>query len=278
MCNNISISISDHGSKFNLGARFVQTIKFDKISKAKILQLYHTMGSCFSMPNRHEQQKATISQTTPLLHDWDSFVKEPPTQLDAELKELMYRLLNQLDSGSWRPNVNNPEQSHHPRDAAVRAYESQLRSGLSAILGYGPISQKQSWSDALEFARAVIQEPQDTIERSRASWARSCSVIYRELMTRFGQEVRSMAEQGCTQLVNDHYLGERLSVSHVDKKNRLSTDLSQVKAWSRISSSRQLSRNRSLSMWHFALLFGSFCLALSRRGIEIFSLMPLVDM
>ncbi|KAL5085866.1 hypothetical protein Trisim1_009936 [Trichoderma cf. simile WF8] len=176
------------------------------------------MGSCFSMPNRHEQQKATISQTTPLLHDWDSFVKEPPTQLDAELKELMYRLLNQLDSGSWRPNVNNPEQSHHPRDAAVRAYESQLRSGLSAILGYGPISQKQSWSDALEFARAVIQEPQDTIERSRASWARSCSVIYRELMTRFGQEVRSMAEQGCTQLVNDHYLGERLSVSHVDKK------------------------------------------------------------
>ncbi|KAL6798141.1 hypothetical protein J3E68DRAFT_425385 [Trichoderma sp. SZMC 28012] len=176
------------------------------------------MGSCFSMPNRHEQQKATISQTTPLLHDWDSFVKVPPNQLDAKLKEMIYRLLNQLDSGSWRPAVNNPEQSHLPRDAAVRAYESQLRSGLSAILGYGPISRKQSWSDALEFARAVIKEPQDTVERSKAIWTRSCSVVYRELMTRFGQEVRSMAEQGCTQLVNDHYLGERLSVPHVDKR------------------------------------------------------------
>ncbi|TFB02901.1 hypothetical protein CCMA1212_005352 [Trichoderma ghanense] len=144
----------------------------------------------------------------------------PPTydHLDAASQALIYRLLDELDSGSWKPLPSVSEKPHEPSERAVRAYVSQMRNGLSALLGYGPISRNQSWSDALAYARAVIQEPTDSVQRSKATWARSCSSIHRELKTRFGPAVISTAIQGCQQLIKDHYDGKRLAVSHVDKK------------------------------------------------------------
>ncbi|KAL7806680.1 hypothetical protein V8C44DRAFT_367795 [Trichoderma aethiopicum] len=139
-------------------------------------------------------------------------------QLDAASQALVYRLLDELDSGSWKPVPSGDEKPILPSDRAVRAYVSQMRNGLSALLGYGPISRNQSWSDAVAYARAVIQNPTDSVQRSKASWARSCSSIHRELKTRFGPAVISTAVKGCQKLIDDHYNGKRLAVSHVDKK------------------------------------------------------------
>ncbi|KAL7914217.1 hypothetical protein GGI35DRAFT_467369 [Trichoderma velutinum] len=176
------------------------------------------MNSCSSMPNHHDNAKDASDAASSVLHSRDSLVKPPLNQVDPELQILIYKLLDQLDSGHWNHTANETDRSCHPSDAVVRTYTSQMRSGLLTLLGFGPASRKKSWSDAVAYARAVIQEPQDNVQRSKATWARSCSVIHRELKKRFGQAVKSMAVQGCTQLVTDHYLGNRLSVSHADKE------------------------------------------------------------
>ncbi|PTB65579.1 hypothetical protein BBK36DRAFT_1121193 [Trichoderma citrinoviride] len=189
------------------------------------------MGSCNSIPLRRQRQpshpKSEDGPSKPtsrgLRHRFKLLrhrVKPSPTspQLDKSSQELIYRLLDELDSDTWKPLPTEDEKSPQPSDRAVRIYVSQMRNGLSALLGHGPISGNQSWSDAMAYARAVIQDPKDTVERSKATWTRSCSSIQRELMTRFGPATISTAIQGCRQLVDDHYHGKRLAVSHVDKK------------------------------------------------------------
>ncbi|UKZ83056.1 hypothetical protein TrVFT333_010857 [Trichoderma virens FT-333] len=163
------------------------------------------MGSRIPITKLHEHPKDSSSNTSTVVQDWDKLVKPQPNQVDVKLKALIYRLFDELDSGSWNSRINETGGSCQPSNAAVRAYVSQLRNGVSIILGQGPIPRNQSWSDAVAYARAVIQEPQDTVQRSKATWARSCSTIHHELKKRFGQGVKSMAVEG-------------LSVSHVDKE------------------------------------------------------------
>ncbi|KAL6811911.1 hypothetical protein V8C40DRAFT_283876 [Trichoderma camerunense] len=176
------------------------------------------MTSYDSIPDDNENPEDLCEETSPIVHNWDGLVQPPPNLVDDKLQTLMYKLLNQLDSDNYDHTFNETDHYCHPSDAVLRTYINQMRIGLETLLGYDPITRKQSWSDAVAYARAVIQEPQDSVQRSKATWARSCSIIHRELMKRFGQQVRSMATKGCTQLVSDHYLGKRLSVSHVDKE------------------------------------------------------------
>ncbi|KAM6487684.1 hypothetical protein HDV62DRAFT_159126 [Trichoderma sp. SZMC 28011] len=178
------------------------------------------MTSYDSIPDDNKNVENPCEETSPILHvhNWDVLVQPLPNQVDDKLQTLMYKLLNELNSDDFNHTFNETDHHCHPSDAVVQTYVNQMRIGLEALLGHGPITRKQSWSDAVAYARAVIQEPQDSVQRSKATWARSCSTIHRELMKRFGQEVKSMAAQGCTQLISDHYLGKRLSVSHVDKE------------------------------------------------------------
>ncbi|UKZ57340.1 hypothetical protein TrVGV298_011193 [Trichoderma virens] len=132
------------------------------------------MGSRIPITKLHEHPKDSSSDTSTVVQDWDKLVKPQPNQVDAKLKALIYRLFDELDSGSWNSRINETGGSCQPSNAAVRAYVSQLRNGVSTILGQGPIPRNQ--------------------------------------------RVKSMAVEGCAQLVVDHYLGKRLSVSHVDKE------------------------------------------------------------
>ncbi|KAK4078318.1 uncharacterized protein Triagg1_3334 [Trichoderma aggressivum f. europaeum] len=196
---------------------------------AQLKEDHHKMASCFSIPDDNENAEDPSEEASPILHNWDGLVQPLPNQVDAKLQTLMYKLLDQLDSGNWNHTFNETDRNCRPSDAVVRTYINHMRNGLEALLELSPIVRKQSWSDAVAYARAVIQEPQDTVQRSKATWARSCSIIHRELKKRFGQEVKSMAAQGCTQLVSDHYLGNRLSVSHVDKEASFRQQLLRLK-------------------------------------------------
>ncbi|KAK1246135.1 hypothetical protein MKX07_005204 [Trichoderma sp. CBMAI-0711] len=189
------------------------------------------MGAHFSLPSRRRRLRQRQRQLARLKLAEESSSSEsqdlkhpflPPStnsnQLDANSQAVINQLLDELDSGSWMPIPSGDEKPLLPSERAVRAYVSQMRNGLSALLGYGPISRNQSWSDAVAYARAVIQDPTDSVQRSKATWARSCSSIHRELKTRFGPAVISTALQGCQRLIDDHYNGKRLAVSHVNKK------------------------------------------------------------
>lgn len=100
---------------------------------------------------------------------------------------------------------------------AVSQYRDTLRNGLLALLGQVSLDN-QAWQDALEYARAVIEQPEDNPARANSAWNRSCSDLHRELLTRYGAATIEAARIGSSRIGADHYDGDRLSIAHVDKK------------------------------------------------------------
>lgn len=64
----------------------------------------------------------------------------------------------------------------------------------------------------------MIDRPEDSSARANSTWNKSWSDLYRVLLTRYGAATIEVARIGCSHIASDHYDGDRLSISHVDKK------------------------------------------------------------
>jgi hypothetical protein len=149
---------------------------------------------------------------------------KPPS---ADLEAAIYRCLGEISTEEFelRWHQSGLEGSDSiPTDTtpqikqAVSQYRETLQNGLKGLLGQISIPDNQAWQDAVQYARAVIKSPEDSHERAKSSWNRSCSELHRELLTRCGPATLEAARAGCSRIVSDHYGGDRSRVSHVDKK------------------------------------------------------------
>jgi hypothetical protein len=136
------------------------------------------------------------------------------SELTSELNQALIELdqeSNDLDSRPTSP-------ISIAKDIAKSAQRSMLRNGLLALLGKASYPQNQHWEDAMDYCRAVIEDPQDTAQRANTERVRSCSDVYFELLKKFGPRIIEVAREGCAALIDDHYGGNALSIAHIDKK------------------------------------------------------------
>ncbi|KAF2972823.1 hypothetical protein GQX73_g692 [Xylaria multiplex] len=97
-------------------------------------------------------------------------------------------------------------------------YKSTMKNGIDSLIGAISIENDQAWDDAIAYAREVIVNPKDATERASSPWARSCSELHKELLTRFGPETIEAAKLGTASIIKNHYNGDRLSIPHINKK------------------------------------------------------------
>ena len=134
--------------------------------------------------------------------------------INPELRSSLSRALEELDAGIdllTQPGL--PDYIH-----AESVHKKTMRNGLLSLLGRIGIPG-QSWEDAMDYCREVIQCPQDTSERADAKWARSYSDLCRHLLKKFGPGIIEVAHSGCEALARNYYQGNTLNVAHVDKKS-----------------------------------------------------------
>lgn len=134
--------------------------------------------------------------------------------IDPKLRSSLSRALEELDAGT--DLLNQPDS--HPNVYAESVQKKTLRNGLLSLLGRIEIPG-QSWKDAMDYCREVIQCPQDSSERAGAKWARSYSDLCRHMLKEFGPEIIAVARRGCEALARDYYQGNPLNIAHVDKKS-----------------------------------------------------------
>ncbi|KAL4920530.1 hypothetical protein BDW62DRAFT_198838 [Aspergillus aurantiobrunneus] len=108
--------------------------------------------------------------------------------------------------------------------------ERTMQMGFLALSGNLPIARSNTWDDAIRHCRTVIESPQDTEQRAHGEWSRSCSVVCKELLTRFGPATAECARIGCEAFINDKYQGRALDVAHIDKKANSKRYLHEQKA------------------------------------------------
>ncbi|KAI1109938.1 hypothetical protein F5Y14DRAFT_430672 [Nemania sp. NC0429] len=97
-------------------------------------------------------------------------------------------------------------------------YKKTLRNGIKVLTGTVSNTKTQAWEDATAYAREVIMAPKDSVERASSPWTRSCSKLHKELLKRFGPRTIEAAELGTASVIANHYDGDRLAISHIDKK------------------------------------------------------------
>lgn len=134
--------------------------------------------------------------------------------INLELRSSLSRVLEELDVGIdllTQPGL--PDYIH-----AELVHKKTIRNGLLSLLGRIGIP-RQSWEDAIDYCREVIQCPQDTSERADAKWARLYLDLYRHLLKKFGPGIIEVAHSGCEALARNYYQGNPLNIAHVDKKS-----------------------------------------------------------
>lgn len=134
--------------------------------------------------------------------------------ISPELRSSFSRALEDLDAGTGQFNMSGSSDSLY----AESVYKETMRNGLLSLLGVIKIPGSQSWEDAIDYCREVIQCPQDTLERADAKWIRSISDLCRHLMKNFGPGIVAAARMGCKAFAHDHYQGNPLDIAHVDKR------------------------------------------------------------
>ena len=72
-----------------------------------------------------------------------------------------------------------------------------LETGLQVLARRGPNPDTQAWRDAIEYGRDVIMNPKDESCRATKTWARSCSDVTKELLSRFGPSTVQAGRDGC---------------------------------------------------------------------------------
>ncbi|KAI0102587.1 hypothetical protein GGR51DRAFT_527018 [Nemania sp. FL0031] len=110
----------------------------------------------------------------------------------------------------------------HALGSYSAAYEAMyletMRNGIESLKGTISIENNPAWDDAMAYAREVILAPKDSPDRASSLWTRSCSELHKELLKRFGLGTIEAAELGTASIIAKHYHGDRLSISHVNKK------------------------------------------------------------
>ncbi|KAI3317747.1 hypothetical protein HD806DRAFT_514206 [Xylariaceae sp. AK1471] len=129
-----------------------------------------------------------------------------------KLNEDMNRLLDNVDDNLGCYALGSYS------EAFETMYKTTLKSGLESLLGTISIAKNQAWDDAMAYGRKVILEPEDTAQRASSPWIRSCSELHKELLKRFGAETIGAAQLGTASIIKRHYNGDRLAISHVNKK------------------------------------------------------------
>ncbi|KAI0418843.1 hypothetical protein F5X98DRAFT_362813 [Xylaria grammica] len=122
------------------------------------------------------------------------------------------RLLSDFDINLERHALG----SYSPEYEAM--YKSTMKDGIESLIGTVSTGNNQAWDDAIAYAREVILAPEDSSKRASSKWARSCSELHKELLTRFGPETIKAAELGTAAIIENHYNGDRLSIHHINKK------------------------------------------------------------
>ncbi|KFH41727.1 hypothetical protein ACRE_075500 [Hapsidospora chrysogenum ATCC 11550] len=97
-------------------------------------------------------------------------------------------------------------------------YLPTLETGLQVLARRGPNPDTQDWRDAIEYGRDVIVNPKDESCRATKTWARSCSDVTKELMSRFGPSTVQAGRDGCRRIAEDYFGGDGRRIAHVGKK------------------------------------------------------------
>ncbi|KAE8333235.1 hypothetical protein BDV39DRAFT_214843 [Aspergillus sergii] len=142
------------------------------------------------------------------------------TEIDANMVDGIYKLLEGVDSPDfdtrWQDTPGealNPSAQH-----AASTYRQTLCLGLRCLSGEITIPNSQVWQDAVAYCRAVIAAPQDSVNRANSYWTRSSSDISKAQLQRFGPGIIAAAHNGTSEIVSDHFQGDRLKVPHIDKR------------------------------------------------------------
>jgi hypothetical protein len=114
--------------------------------------------------------------------------------------------------------LKDVKQRRHSPSAKDHKYLDALETGLLVLDRRGPHPDTQAWGDAIDCVRDVILSPKDDSSRAAETWARSCSDLARELMSRFGPSTIQAARDGCRRIVEDHFGGDGRRIAHVEKK------------------------------------------------------------
>ncbi|KAI2643553.1 hypothetical protein GGS21DRAFT_496970 [Xylaria nigripes] len=131
---------------------------------------------------------------------------------DQQLTKELDQFLSDIDSDLERNAVEK-----YSADFAA-TYKTIMSNGVKGLNGTLTIENNQVWDDAIVYGREVIADPQDTSVRAASPWARSCSDILKELEKRYGPETIEAGRLGSEAIISKHYNGDRLAISHVDKK------------------------------------------------------------
>ncbi|KAI1124919.1 hypothetical protein F5Y10DRAFT_284714 [Nemania abortiva] len=146
---------------------------------------------------------ATISNNTP--------VNSSPASHE-KLNEDLNRLLNNADANLRLHALGSYSEAYETM------YLETMRNGIKSLTGAVSITSSQEWDDAMAYAREVILAPKDSPDRASSPWTRSCSKLHKELLKRFGHGTIEAAELGTASIIANHYNGDRLLISHVNKK------------------------------------------------------------
>lgn len=137
-----------------------------------------------------------------------------PANISPELRSSLNRVLEELEAGTGLFAHSCSLDCLY----AESVHKRIMKNGLLSLLGILKIPESQSWADAMEYCRDVIQYPQDTSERAVSKWTRSRSDLCLHLMKRFGPGIVAAARRGCEAIAHNYYQGKPLSIAHVDKK------------------------------------------------------------
>ncbi|KFH42558.1 hypothetical protein ACRE_067240 [Hapsidospora chrysogenum ATCC 11550] len=110
------------------------------------------------------------------------------------------------------------KQRRNSPSAKDERYLPTLETGLQVLARRGPNPNTQAWRDAIDYARDVILNPKDDSSRAAETWARSCSDLARELMSRYGPSTIQAAKDGSRRIIDENFGGDGRRIPHVEKK------------------------------------------------------------
>ncbi|KNG81825.1 hypothetical protein ANOM_010265 [Aspergillus nomiae NRRL 13137] len=177
----------------------------------------NNMDAAYTLDEKHPVKIESLPISTP---ECQADIDKNSAEMDATLVADIYKLLKEAESpdfdSRWRESPSealSPSTQH-----AACTYRRTLCLGLKGLLGEIMIPDSQVWQDAVAYCRAVITAPEDSIARANSYWIRSSSDVSKAHLQRFGPGIVAAARRGASEIVSDHFHGDRLKVPHIDKR------------------------------------------------------------
>ncbi|KAE8132571.1 hypothetical protein BDV38DRAFT_274983 [Aspergillus pseudotamarii] len=168
----------------------------------------NTMGADYNLGKHHPVKIESLPISTRENQDdrEDSYrnLSTPiSTEIDANLVYSIYKLFKDVESPEfdslWQ---ESPGKALSPSaKQAASTYRRTLCLGLKALLG-----------------QVTISNSQDSINRTNSYWIRCSSDVSKTKLQRFGPGFIAAAYKGNSDIISDHFQGDRPKVPHVDNK------------------------------------------------------------